>query len=106
MPIDGISDGVAALLDEIQSNMYAKSLAFRDSHVKLAHNMQELGEILDDKCFAKVVWDKDAKCEALFKEKYQATVRVMLDEEPFQDVCTACGRKGDNLVVALVARAY
>ena len=106
MPIDGISDGVAALLAEIQSNMYAKSLAFRDSHVKLAHNMQELGEILDDKCFAKVVWDKDAKCEALFKEKYQATVRVMLDEEPFQDVCTACGRKGDNLVVALVARAY
>lgn len=106
MPIVGIAEGIAALLDEIQSNMYAKSLAFRDSHVKLAHNMQELGEILDDKCFAKVVWDKDAKCEALFKEKYQATVRVMLDEEPFQDVCTACGRKGDNLVVALVARAY
>ncbi len=106
MPIVGIAEGIAALLDEIQSNMYAKSLAFRDSHVKLAHNMQELGEILDDKCFAKVVWDKDAKCEALFKEKYQATVRVMLGEEPFQDVCTACGRKGDNLVVALVARAY
>lgn len=106
MPIDGIADGITALLDEIQSNMYAKSLAFRDSHVKLAHNMQELGDVLDSKCFAKVVWDKDPACEALFKEKFQATVRVMLDEQPFQDVCTACGHKSDNLVVALVARAY
>lgn len=106
MPIGGIAEGIASLLDEIQSNMYSKSLAFRDSHVKLAHNMQELGKILDDKCFAKVVWDRDPACEALFKEKFQATVRVMLDEEPFQDVCTACGRKGDNLSVALVARAY
>ena len=106
MPIDGLADSVAKLLDDIQTNMYNKSLAFRDSHVKLAHNMDELGQVLDSKCFAKVVWDKDPACEALFKEKYQATVRVMLDEKPFQDVCTACEHKSDNLVVALVARAY
>lgn len=106
MPIDGIADGVLNLLDGIQVNMYHKSLAFRDSHVKLAHNMDELGQVLDSKCFAKVVWDKDPACEALFKEKFQATVRVMLDEQPFQDVCTACGHKSDKLVVALVARAY
>ncbi len=86
--------------------MYEKSLAFRDSHVKLAHNMDELGKVLDDKCFAKVVWDKNPACEALFKEKFQATVRVMLDEKPFQNVCACCGHKSDDLVVALVARAY
>ena len=106
LPLDGIANSALAMLDEIQNNMYAKSLAFRDSHVKLAHNMQELGEVLDSKCFAKVVWDKDPACEALFKEKFQATVRVMLDEKPFQNVCTACGHKGKDLVVALVARAY
>ena len=97
---------VKILLEDVQSNMYKKSLAFRDSHVKVAHNMEELGKILDEKCFAKVMWDKDAKCEELFKQKYQATVRVMLDEEPFQNVCTCCGKPSDNLVVALVARAY
>ena len=106
MLIDGIADGVLNLLDDIQSNMYHKSLAFRDSHVKLAHNMDELGQVLDSKCFAKVVWDRDPACEALFKEKFQATIRVMLDEQPFQDVCTACGHKSDKLTVALVARAY
>ena len=106
MAIDAVVNGVASLLDEIQTNMYNKSLAFRDAHVKLARNMEELGEVLDSKCFAKIVWDKDPACEAMFKEKFQATVRVMLDEKPFQDVCTCCGHKSDNLVVALVARAY
>ena len=104
--IDGLANSVTALLDQIQIDMYNKSLAFRDSHVKLAHNMHELGQVLDSKCFAKVVWDKDPACEALFKEKFQATVRVMLDEKPFQNVCTCCGHKGKDLVVALVARAY
>lgn len=106
MPINGIAKSVAVLLDDIQTKMYEKSLAFRDSHVKLAHNMDELGKVLDDKCFAKVVWDKNPACEALFKEKFQATVRVMLDEKPFQNVCACCGHKSDDLVVALVARAY
>lgn len=106
MSLQGIDATVTALLDEIQDAMYNKSLTFRDSHVKYAHNMDELGQILDDKCFAKVVWDKDPACEAIFKEKYQATVRVMLEEKPFQDTCTCCGHKGDDLVVAIVARAY
>lgn len=106
LPLENVADNAARLMEEIQSNMYAKSLAFRDSHVKIAHNMQELQEILDNKCFAKVVWDKDPACEAAFKERFQATVRVILDEPPFQDVCTCCGKRGDDLVTALVARAY
>lgn len=106
LPLDGIANAILQLLDEIQNNMYQKSLAFRDSHVKLAHDMNELREVLDSKCFAKVVWDKSALCEAKFKEQFQATVRVMLNEEPFQDVCTCCGEHSDDLVVALVARAY
>ena len=104
-PIEGLDKAALALLEDIHESMYRKSLAFRDSHVKLAHNMQELGEILDAKCFAKVVWDKDPACEALIKKKFQATVRVMLDEPPFQNTCTCCGKEGD-LTVAIVARAY
>ncbi len=106
LPLDGIAISVQTLLEEIQRNTYNKSLAFRDAHVKLAHNMEELGQVLDSKCFAKVVWNKDPACEAKFKEKFQATVRVMLDEKPFQDVCTCCGEKGKDMVVAIVARAY
>lgn len=106
LPLVGIATKCNAMLNKIQLNMYRKSLAFRNSHVKKARNMKELGKVLDNKCFAKIVWDQDPACEAAIKEKYQATVRVMLDEEPFQDKCTCCGDKSDKLVVALVARAY
>ena len=106
LSLEGIDKSVADLLDEIQSHMYTKALAFRDSHVKLAHNMDELQQALDSKCFAKIMWDEDPADEALIKEKYQATVRVMLDEEPFADVCSVCGKKSDKLRVTLVARAY
>ena len=106
LPLGGIDKAVAELLDEIQTHMYAKALAFRDNHVKLAHNMDELQQALDGKCFAKIMWDEDPADEALIKEKYQATVRVMLDEKSFADVCSICGKKSDKLRVTLVARAY
>ena len=94
-------------------NDLKKTYAFRaDDEISLAISAQ--GETL--LCIDKngrvlrpaIVWmDNRAEEEAaMFKEKFQATVRVMLDEKPFQNVCTCCGHKGDNLVVALVARAY
>lgn len=97
---------VEQLLKDIQKAMYEKDLNFRDSHVRNVHNMKELEQALNDKCFAKIMWDQDAECEALVKEKLQATVRVMLDEQPFDDVCGICGKKSDKLRVAIIARAY
>lgn len=105
LPLEDIDKQLAQLLTTVQTDMYNKALAFRDSHVELAHNMSELESILNKGFFAKVVWDKSAQCEALVKERLQATVRVMLEEPPFQDKCTVCGGKGD-LTVAIIARAY
>ena len=105
--MDGIVAATTQLLDEIQQHMYAKSLAFRDSHVRECHNMEEVAQALDNKCFAKIVWDRNPADEAMLKEKLQATVRVMLEEEkPFQTTCTICGKECENPTVTLVARAY
>ena len=107
MSMDGIAQATVQLLEEIQQHMYAKSLAFRDSHVRECHNMEEVAQALDNKCFAKIVWDRNPADEAMLKEKLQATVRVMLeDEKPFQTTCTICGMECDNPTVTLVARAY
>ena len=107
MSMDGIVAATTQLLEEIQQHMYAKSLAFRDSHVRECHNMAEVAEALDNKCFAKIVWDRNPADEAMLKEKLQATVRVMLEEEkPFQTTCTICGKECEKPVVTLVARAY
>lgn len=107
MAMDGIAQVTVQLLEEIQQHMYAKSLAFRDSHVRECHNMAEVAEALDNKCFAKIVWDRNPADEAMLKEKLQATVRVMLeDEKPFQTKCTLCGEECEEPTVTLVARAY
>lgn len=105
--MDGIAQATVQLLEEIQQHMYAKSLAFRDSHVRECHNMEEVAQALDNKCFAKIVWDRNPADEAMLKEKLQATVRVMLeDEKPFQTKCTLCGEECEEPTVTLVARAY
>ena len=107
MAMDGIAQATVQLLEEIQQHMYAKSLAFRDSHVRECHNMEEVAQALDNKCFAKIVWDRNPADEAMLKEKLQATVRVMLeDEKPFQTKCTLCGEECEEPTVTLVARAY
>ena len=107
MSMDGIAQATVQLLEEIQQHMYAKSLAFRDSHVRECHNMEEVAQALDNKCFAKIVWDRNPADEAMLKEKLQATVRVMLEEEkPFQTKCTLCGEECSEPTVTLVARAY
>lgn len=107
MAMDGIAQATVQLLEEIQQHMYAKSLAFRDSHVCECHNMEEVAQALDNKCFAKIVWDRNPADEAMLKEKLQATVRVMLEEEkPFQTTCTICGEECEEPTVTLVARAY
>lgn len=107
MSMDGIAQATVQLLEEIQQHMYAKSLAFRDSHVRECHNMEEVAQALDNKCFAKIVWDRNPADEAMLKEKLQATVRVMLEEEkPFQTTCTICGKECEEPTVTLVARAY
>ena len=107
MAMDGIVAATTQLLEEIQQHMYAKSLAFRDSHVRECHNMEEVAQALDNKCFAKIVWDRNPADEAMLKEKLQATVRVMLeDEKPFQTTCTICGMECEGPTVTLVARAY
>ena len=106
LPMENLAQSIKDLLAKVQEEMYQKSLRFRDSHVKEARNMDELKQVLDSGCFAKVVWDQDAACEAFVKQELQATVRVMLEEKPFQDVCTVCQKPSDNLVVALIARAY
>ncbi len=107
LPLENIEQSIINLLGRIQCDMYERSLAFRDAHVRTVHNMAELKDALDSGCFAKVVWDKDENCEAEVKQQLQATVRVMLEQEkPFQKQCSICGKPCKNPVVALIARAY
>jgi len=104
--IGGIAAAVNMLLKDIQVNMYNKALAFRDAHIVIVNNLDELGEAVNNNCFAKAMWCGDSECEKKVKEMYSATSRAMpFDQTPHGDTCVCgCGRKATKVIY--FARAY
>ena len=94
LPLNDLVSGIQNLLREVHESMYAAALAFRDSHVKTVKNMKELGDAVNDNCFALSMWCGDRGCEDKIKEEFQATSRNMpFDQSPVGDKCVCCGKK-------------
>lgn len=104
--IDGLSDSVIALLDEIQKNMFNKAKAYRDSHITEANSWQEFEALLQDKGgFISAHWDGTAETEAAIKEKTKATIRCIPLNNPQQEgKCVLTGKPSKQRV--LFALAY
>lgn len=72
---------IPKLLDEIQSDMLAKSTALRDSETREAKNYDEFKDIIKThKGFVKVHWNEDTEIEAKIKAETKATTRCRLSE--------------------------
>jgi prolyl-tRNA synthetase len=88
------------LLAQIQSDMYAKSLAARNEQTMEAANYTRFKQILDDqKSFVRVLWCESTDCEKKIKEETKATPRVCelkdLNEQA-DGKCFACGEHADR----------
>eukprot|EP01136_Pigoraptor_vietnamica_P017697 Opistho-1_new@63229 len=60
--LDGLTDYVSNLLDEIQQNMYNKALAFRDASITKVDSWEEFVSTLDGKAgFVSAHWDGTAE---------------------------------------------
>ncbi|MBQ8555525.1 MAG: proline--tRNA ligase, partial [Clostridia bacterium] len=106
LPLEGLADALKALLEDIQKNLYLQAKAFRDEKTHVAHNIDELGEIVNGG-FAKSMWCGEQACEDEIKQKFNATSRNMpFDQEGewFQDTCVCCGKKAKK--VMYFAKAY
>lgn len=104
LPLDGLAEGLKALLDDIQKNMYDIALAFREAHTKVVHNMDELAAQVNGG-YAKAMWCGDRACEDKIKEQTNASSRNMpFDQTPVGDTCVCCGKKADK--VMYFAKAY
>ncbi len=103
--IANLEQEVKKLLDNIQTDMFNKSKAFRDSHIKEVTNIEEMKQALDNGNLTKAVWCGCPECEAKIKEEVQATVRVMLDEH-VNGKCVYCGKECKDGKLAIIARAY
>jgi prolyl-tRNA synthetase len=106
VPLDGLADHIAALLDDIQQSLFDRAKAYRDAHITKADTWAELEDILENKGgFAYAHWDGTTETELEIKEKTKATIRcIPLDWPEETGKCILTGRPSERRV--LFARAY
>lgn len=89
---EGIEDKVAALLEEIQENIYNKALKHREECTYTCTDYEEFKQRVKEGGFFLCDWDGTAETEAQIKADTQATIR-----------CVPYGVSQDNLGVDMVS---
>ncbi|HYV94142.1 MAG TPA: proline--tRNA ligase [Chitinophagales bacterium] len=104
--MDGLSDAVVKLLDEIQISIYNKSLAFRQANITRVDSFDEFKKVLDSTGgFISAHWDGTSETENKIKEETKATIRCIPLNNPHEEgKCVLTGRPSKERV--LFARAY
>ena len=77
MPLEGIAEHIHALLDDIQTNIYNKAMAFRDSRVQKCDSWEEFKTEIQNGKFLLCHWDGTAETEQKIKDETKATIRCI-----------------------------
>ena len=104
--LDGITDHVAQLLEEIQSNLFNRALAFREENTRSIDTWDEFVKALDETPgFISAHWDGTPETEEKIKELTKATIRcIPLNNKQEAGKCILTGNPSTQRV--LFARAY
>lgn len=103
--IDGITEYISDLLEEIQENIYQKALKFREENTFSVDTWEEFKSQIEKGGFILAHWDGTAETEEKIKEETKATIRCIpfnMQEEEGTDVYS--GKPSKQRVV--YARAY
>ncbi len=93
-----------ALLESVQAAIYARALAFRDSHIIDVTTYGELKEAVETG-FARAWWAGGTADEAAIKEECKATVRCIPTDQPGgSGACVYTGKPAAE--VAIFGRSY
>ena len=106
VPQQGLTERIAALMDEIQQNIFRKALDFRASMITRVDTWDEFIETLNEKGgFISAHWDGTVETEVAIKEATKATIRcIPLDAEEEEGRCIFSGKPAHRRV--LFARSY
>jgi len=104
--IENIELKIEKLLEEIQSTIFQKALAFRTEKTTKVDTYEEFKKVLDEKAgFVLAHWDGTGETEEKIKEETKATIRcIPLDFKEEAGVCIYSGKTSKGRV--LFARAY
>lgn len=106
-PLDGVSDYVVQLLEDIQNNLFNRALKFRDEKTTQVDNFDDFKAVIEQDIpgFISAHWDGTAETEQKIKELTKATIRCIPNDAPEEDgVCVYSGKPSKRRV--LFAKAY
>ncbi len=107
IPMEGLTDAIKALLDEIQKSLLDRARTFRDEHTSKVDGYDELKAAMAGRPgFVIAPWCEEAQCEADIKAETQATIRNIpfgYEQAPGKP-CIKCGKPAK--VSAWFAKAY
>ena len=104
-PIEGITDHIRSLLDEIQANIFDRALAFREENTHSVDTWDEFKVQIENGGFLLAHWDGTAETEEAIKQETKATIRcIPLDAVEETGKCIFSGAPSNRRVV--FARAY
>ena len=103
---DNLISHINNLLSEIQSNLFDRALAFRDSHITVCNSYEDFKKVLESKGgFISSHWDGTAETEMKIKQETQATIRcIPNDLEKIDGKCIYSGKPSSQRV--FFAKAY
>lgn len=100
-----LANKIEHLLENIQQNLFQKSLDFRANNTNNVDTWEEFTLQLDKGGFVSAHWDGTPETEEKIKELTKATIRcIPLDTKPEQGKCILTGNPSTKRV--LFARAY
>ena len=107
VPQEGLGKHIEGLLDEIQANIYAKALKFRDDNIVKVDSWDEFKERIENGGFLLCHWDGTPETEERIKEETKATIRcIPIDSAVCEEEgkCIYSGKPSSRRVI--FARAY
>ena len=106
-PLEGLDERIIGLLDDIQKNIYAKALQFREQSVRKVDSWEEFKVEIEKGGFLLCHWDGTAETEARIQEETKATIRC-IPEDSFvceeEGKCVYSGKPSKQRVI--FARSY
>jgi prolyl-tRNA synthetase len=102
---DMVNDIVIGLMEEIQQNIFRKSLDLRRENTYKVDDWDEFKEIMDKKPgFVLAHWDGTSETELKIKEETKATIRcIPFDAEVEEGKCIYTGKPSERRVLFAIA---
>ena len=105
LPVEGIEEHIAQLLEDIQKNIYKKAYDYRASVTREVDTYEDFKVEIEKGGFLLCHWDGTPETEEKIKEETKATIRcIPLDGDKTPGKCMVTGKPSKQRV--LFARAY